>query len=480
MDLMTNWVTALPEIMVLSLACIVLMAAAWLQNNSGAACYRMSQLGLMFTLFVLVNQPIEQTQLLFNSMYVSDVLSHVLKVGMLILTLIAMIYARAYLDEHRLITGEFFVLALFALLGMMVMASANNMLTIYLGLELLSLSLYAMVAMHRDSVFASEAAMKYFVLGAIASGMLLYGMSMIYGYSGSLDLNTIATHFSSMESIPPIYAFGIVFILAGVGFKLGVVPFHMWVPDVYQGSPTAVTLFIGSVSKLAGFALAIRLLVDGLDALAIQWQSVLVVLAILSIALGNVIAIAQTNIKRMLAYSTIAHMGYMLLGILSASSAGYASAMFYTLVYAIMSVGAFGMIILMSRYGHEADLLDDYRGLSKNSPWFALIMLVLMFSMAGVPPFAGFWAKWFVLKEVIAAGYVWLAASAVFFSIIGAYYYLRIIKLMYFDDVVDQHPTALENTSLRLVLGINAGLVLWIGLMPNGLMTMCLASMVGH
>jgi len=373
--------------------------------------------------------------------------------------------------------GEFFALSLFAMLGMMVMVPANHLLTLYLGLELLSLSLYAMIALQRDSAVATEAAMKYFVLGAIASGMLLYGMSMLYGATGTLELTRMAEVIDSGTANSAILVFALVFVVAGLGFKLGAVPFHMWVPDVYHGAPTAVTLFIGSAPKLAAFAFIMRILVSGLgaDYLVEQWQWMLIIMAVLSLAIGNVVAIAQTNLKRMLAYSTISHMGFLLLGILSGNPEGYASAMFYVAVYVLMNLGTFGMILLLSRAGFEADNLDDFKGLNQRSPWYAAVMLMLMFSMAGAPPMVGFYAKLSVLSAVIDAGYLWLAVIAVLFSLIGAFYYLRIVKLMYFDDPVDRSPIT-PRTGMRWVLSLNGIAMLVLGILPGGLMALCESS----
>ncbi|MEQ8496308.1 MAG: NADH-quinone oxidoreductase subunit NuoN, partial [Gammaproteobacteria bacterium] len=334
-----------------------------------------------------------------------------------------------------------------------------------------------MVAMSRDSVEASEAAMKYFILGALASGMLLYGMSMLYGVSGTLDLGELAVAVGD-DSRHLLFTFGLVFVLIGIAFKLGVAPFHMWVPDVYQGAPTPVTLFLGSAPKLAAFAMAIRVLADGLGPLSGEWQTMLVLLAILSMAIGNLVAIAQTNIKRMLAYSTISHMGFLLLGVIAANAIGYAAAMFYVIVYAIMSMGAFGAIILLSGPGREADRLQDFAGLARRNPWIGFLMMVLMFSLAGVPPFAGFWAKWFVLKEVIAGGDAWLAAVAVVFSIIGAFYYLRVVKLMYFDEPDAASVPVDAGEDARFVFSVNGIAVLALGLLPGMLMSVCLAAML--
>jgi NADH-quinone oxidoreductase subunit N len=388
-----------------------------------------------------------------------------------------LVYARPYLAARGMFRGEFFALVLFATLGMMVMISANHLLTLYLGLELLTLSLYAMVALQRDSAVATEAAMKYFVLGALASGMLLYGMSMLYGATGTLGIPQLAEIILAGAAREVVLVFALVFVVAGLGFKLGAVPFHMWVPDVYHGAPTAVTVFIGSAPKLAAFAFIMRLLVQGLGAeqLVEEWSRMLAVMAVLSLAIGNVTAIAQSNLKRMLAYSTIGHMGFLLLGILSGDIVGYGAGMFYVVVYMLMNLGAFGMILLLSRAGFEAENLDDFKGLNQRSPWYAFLMLLLMFSMAGVPPTVGFYAKLSVLQAVISAGYLWLAVVAVLFSLIGAYYYLRLVKLMYFDAPSDIAPIA-PRSDVRLLLSANGLAMLLFGLLPEPLMALCLYS----
>jgi len=365
-------------------------------------------------------------------------------------------------------------------LGMMVMVTSNHMLSLYIGLEMMSLSLYGMVAFDRESARSTEAAMKYFVLGALASGLLLYGMSMVYGATGSLELSGVAQSIYHQAANKTVLLFGLVFLLAGIAFKLGVVPFHMWVPDVYQGAPTAVTLMISSAPKLAAFAMAMRLLVYGLFELAEQWQSMLMFLAVLSIILGNLAAIAQSNIKRMLAYSGISHMGFVLLGLLAGVVDGerhfalnaYSSAMFYAVSYVIMTLASFGMVILLSRAGFEAENIDDFKGLNKRSSWFAAMMMVVMFSMAGIPFFIGFFAKLSVLQAVVAAGYVWLAVLAVLMSVIGAYYYLRIVKVMYFDEPTDTAPLRAP-AELRVMLSANGLAIAVLGLLPQGLMSLC-------
>jgi len=404
-----------------------------------------------------------------------DVVGTVLKSFMVVLVLLSFFYAREYYAKREQPHGEHYSLAMFATLGMLILVSANSLLTIYLGLELLSLSLYAMVATQRDSPIASEAAMKYFVLGALASGMLLYGMSFLYGVTGTLDLSELLIKVSVAEDKRLLLTFALVFLLVGISFKLGIVPFHMWVPDVYHGAATPITQFIGTAPKIAAFGMAMRLLVDGLWGLAEDWQQMLVILSVLSMAIGNIVAIAQSNLKRMLAYSTIAHMGYLLLGMLSATASGYAASMFYVTVYALMTMGAFGLIVLLVSRNQENDELQDFAGLARRSPWFAFMMLIMMFALAGVPPFAGFWAKWFVLKEVVQADYVWLATLAVIFSLIGAFYYLRVVKLMYFDEPL--RTQAIEaSQDLKLVLSVNGLAVLALGIAPSALMSVCVSA----
>ncbi len=386
--------------------------------------------------------------------------------------MLVLLYCGRYLQDRDLRSGEFYVLALFSTLGMLVMVSGHNMLTLYLGLELMSLCLYAMVAMHRDSVIATEAAMKYFILGALASGMLLYGMSMIYGVTGSLDISEIAAAVSSPDANLTVLSFAVVFIVIGIGFKFGAVPFHMWLPDVYHGAPTAMTLFLAAAPKIAAFALLIRMLIDGLGSLHAQWLDMVILLAVLSMIVGNLLAIAQTNLKRMLAYSTISHVGFLLLGILSGTEAGYAAALFYTLIYALMTVGGFGMILLMSRQGFEAEEIVDYKGLAKQQPWYALMMILLMFSMAGIPPLAGFYAKLTVIKAVVDVNLMAVALVAVIMSVIGAYYYLRMIKVMYFDSPETDFELA-PSAPVRVIFSANCLMVLALGLFPGALLSIC-------
>jgi NADH-quinone oxidoreductase subunit N len=466
---------AAPEIFLLAAACAVLLIDLFLTDESRWVSYLLTILSLA-ACALIIGMGAGPAVLTFSDMYVRDPMGDVLKIFVCVCVIGILIYSRAYVGARGMYRGEFFVLALFAALGMMVMISASHMLLLYLGLELLSLSLYSMVALQRDSKVATEAAMKYFVLGALASGLLLYGMSMIYGATGVMQLGQIAAAISSTDS-PKVWllGLGVAFIVAGVGFKLGAVPFHMWVPDVYQGAPTAVTLFIGSAPKLAAFALVMRLLVSGLEAMVADWQQMLVILAIGSLAIGNLTAIVQTSIKRMLAYSTISHMGFLLLGVLAGDLNGYGSAMFYVVVYVLMSLAAFGMVLLLSREGFEADMLDDFKGLNQRSPWYAFLMLLTMFSMAGVPPTVGFYAKLSVLQAAFSAGYVGLTIVAVLFSLIGAFYYLRVVKLMYFDAPKDMTPI-LPQPDMRLVLSVNGLAMLGLGLLPQPLMALCVVS----
>ncbi len=472
MNLTAQLALAAPELALLGLICVTLVLDTVAIGQSKVVTYWFAQFSLLCILFLVIYLFPSHMIVALGGHFVSDPMSAVLKAVVCIISLVAFFYSYDYLTEHGLVRGEYFILGLFAVLGMMVLISAYSLLSVYLGLELLSLSLYSMVALHRDSTLASEAAMKYFVLGALASGMLLYGISMLYGATGTVELSGVSHFIAHHGAGDPLVLLGLAFVMVGIAFKLGAVPFHMWLPDVYEGAPTSVTLFIGSAPKIAAFAMAIRILVDGMEPAKADWIGMLVILSVLSMAAGNIIAISQSNIKRMLGYSTIAHVGFMLLGLISGTQSGYASSMFYMVVYAVMSVGAFGMVILLGRSGHEADQLLDFKGLSRRSPWFAFIMMVLMFSLAGVPPFVGFWAKWFVIKEVVAVGHIWLASAAVVLSVIGAYYYLRIIKLMYFDE--PERMTAIKaSQEMRFVISLNGLAVLVLGFLPGTLMSLC-------
>jgi NADH-quinone oxidoreductase subunit N len=474
MPYITPLAPAYPELFLLVMACVILIVDLLVSDDSRNVTYVLTQfaLGGCFLITVLTSSTEPATT--FSGMFVDDLMSDVLKLLTYLGVMTMLVYSRAYVAARGLFRGELFVLVLFATLGMMIMISASHLLTLYLGLELLALSLYSMVALQRDSAVATEAAMKYFVLGALASGMLLYGMSMLYGATGTLHIAQLSEVIATGGTRDVVLVFALVFIVAGLGFKLGAVPFHMWVPDVYHGAPTAITLFIGSAPKLAAFGFIMRLLVQGLGAerLVGEWQQMLIVMAVLSLAIGNVTAIAQTNLKRMLAYSTIGHMGFLLLAILSGNVAAYGAGMFYVVVYVLMSVGAFGMILLLSRSGFEAENLEDFKGLNQRSPWYAFLVLLLMFSMAGVPPTVGFYAKLTVLQAVINAGYVWLAVIAVLFSLVGAFYYLRLVRLMYFDAPEDTAPIS-PRLDVRVLMGANGLAVLFLGILPEWLLWLC-------
>jgi NADH-quinone oxidoreductase subunit N len=477
-----NLLGALPEIVLLLATCVVLLADVI--RGRGAPVEgvdRLAYLALLAAALACVAQLGTPIDYAFGGMYVGDELARLLKLCACLATAATFVYARGYIRDRQMYRGEFYTLALFSLLGQMVMISANNLLVVYMGLELMSLSLYALAALRRDTGRATEAAIKYFVLGALASGFLLYGMSMLYGGTGSLDLPDIAKAIATGQANRTVMVFGVVFLVAGLAFKFGAVPFHMWVPDVYHGTPTAVTLLIAGAPKLAAFAIAFRLLAEGLIGVAADWQQMLTVLSVASLVVGNVVAIAQTNLKRMLAYSTIAQVGFVLLGLLSGVVGGdargapeaYSASLFYVITYVLTTLGTFGLIQLMARAGFEAEEIADLRGLNRRSPWMALVALVLMFSLAGIPPTVGFYAKLAVLQSVVAAGMIWLAVLAVLASLVGAFYYLRVVKTIYFDEPADDAVLA-PGAAARAAMGINGALVLALGLLPSPLMTACL------
>ena len=485
----TNLVPVYAEIFLLIAASLILLIDLYLKEGRRNVTYVLSLLAIAgCAVFTLADFNSGATVYTFNNMFVSDPMANLLKLFTYLAMAVTLIYSRQYADERGMMSGnlggEFYSLALFSMLGQMIMISGNSTLSIYLGLELMSLSLYAMVAMRRDHAISTEAAMKYFVLGSMASGFLLYGISMLYGATGSLDISRIAEVVAVKGQDDTILVFALVFIVAGLAFKLGVVPFHMWVPDVYQGAPTAVTLLLGGAPKLATLAIVVRILVEGMLPMALHWQQMLLVLAVLSLAVGNLTAIAQTNIKRMLAYSTIAQMGFVLLGLLAGvtggdttnAAAAYSSAMYYTITYVITTLGTFGLIMMLARRGFEAEQIADFKGLGRRSPWFAVVMTIMMFSLAGVPPMVGFIAKWAVLQAVVSSGALWLAVVAVLFSLIGAFYYLRIVKTMWFDEAVDASPISTPG-DMRLVLSANGVAVVLLGVLPGSLLAVCLWAM---
>lgn len=462
----------LPEIFVLTMACVILLVDAFLKDEHRELTYTFCQWTLLgavlITSITLAGEPV----ITFHGQVIKDAMGDVLKLGIYLSSALVFLYSRDYLKARQLFKGEYYILGLFAVLGMMVMVSAHSLLSLYLGLELFSLSTYALVAFHRDSSAAAEAGIKYFVLGALASGMLLYGISMMYGATGSLDISEIAHAVGEQGSDNLVLVFGLVFLVVGIAFKFGAVPFHMWIPDVYQGAPTSVTLFIGAAPKLAAFAMSIRLLANGLEPLHADWQQMLVILALLSIGTGNLLAIAQSNIKRMFAYSTIAHVGFIMLGILAGTDNGYAAAMFYTLTYVLMVTAGFGIILILSRGGLEVENIRDLRGLSEYSPWLAFLMLLTMMSMVGIPFLVGFYAKLAVFQAAVSANLVWLVIYGVIFSVIGAFYYLRVVKVMYFEKperVIHMELPA----ELHYAISANGLLLILLGLFPAMLMSLC-------
>ena len=463
---------AVPEMALLAFVSVLLVGDLFVSERGRHVTFWFAVASLLGTALLAAQMVGSPTVVTFSGMFVADPLSQVLKVAALLAVAVTLVYGRVYLQLRDLLRGEFLSLTLFATLGMMVMISAHHFLTLYLGLEILALSLYAMVALQRESVRATEAAMKYFVLGALASGMLLYGMSMLYGATGSLDIARVATALGTAGASRTLAVFGLVFIVAGIAFKLGAVPFHMWVPDIYHGAATPATLLIGSAPKIAAFAFVLRLLAQALGGMGGDWQQMLAILAAASIGLGNLVAIAQTNLKRMLAYSTISHMGFLLLGILAGTDNGYSSAMFYVLTYVLMTLGAFGMILILSRAGFEAEELEDFRGLNRHSRWYAFVMLVIVFSLAGIPPAVGFLAKLAVLQAAWEAGFGGLVVFAVLMSVVGAFYYLRLVKLMYMDEPAGEITIA-PRRDMRVLLSANALAVLALGIVPAPLMDLC-------
>ncbi len=474
-----NMLLAAPEFWVLVMACVILIVDLFLSEERRGIIHMLAMITLVFAAIIIARGDYgsagQQSATAFNGAFIRDSMGDVLKLFSLFILGLVYIYAKFCLRQFRMFRADFYTLSLFALLGVMLLISANSLVMVYLGLELISLSSYTLVAFDRDSKLGSEAAMKYFVLGSMASGMLLYGMSMIYGATGSLDLQQVATAVSNLGSDNYLLIFGLVFLVVGLAFKLGVVPFHMWIPDVYQGAPVATTLFIASVPKMAAFAMAFRLLQTGLGELHTDWSQMIAILAALSIVLGNLAAIAQTNIKRMLAYSTISHMGFVLMGLLPGTASGFGAGMFYVIVYSMMSAAAFGMVILLSARGVEAEKIEDFKGLNQRNSWYAAVMAMVMFSMAGVPVFVGFFAKWLVIAAALETGLVWLAILAVVFSVVGAFYYLRIVKLMYFDEPVTEAEIDAP-VDFRAAISLNGIMMLGLGIFSSSLIAVCMAS----
>jgi NADH-quinone oxidoreductase subunit N len=468
----SSFAPAVAEIWLVCAICVLLLVEVFAGSRRPGLTGTLTLLALAIGAALTVRfGQVPHRVLLFDGTYVADELAVVLKLAGFLFVAVALLYSRAYLENRSIQRGEYYVLALTALLGIFVLVSANSLVTVYLGVELLALSVYAMVAFDRDSGVSAESAMKYFVLGAIASGMLLYGMSLIYGLTGTLDLGLIAARLQ--QPLNAGVVLGLTFIVVAVAFKLGAVPFHMWLPDVYEGAPTSVTLFIGTAPKIAYFALALRLLAQGLAGTEAEWTQMLAALAVLTLVVGNVVAIVQTNLKRMLAYSTIANVGFILLGFVAGTADGYAAALYYTLQYVLVALGSFGVILLASAKGFEADRLDDYKGLHQRDPLLAATMMALMFSTAGVPPFIGFWAKLRIFQALWETHHLWLVVLAAAMSVVGAYYYLRVVKLIYFDEPAAQQPQAAREPGVRFALGVNAAAVLALGLLPGPLLDLC-------
>ena len=485
-----NWQVLYPEIVLLTMACVVAIADLFVTDPARRPTFWLTQASLAVVALLHLDLLVAaQSVYGMQGMVNSDPLGHLLAFFAVISVMVTLVYARPYIGSREMRKGEFFTLSMFALLGVCVMVSAANFLVVYLGLELMSLSLYALTALRRDHALSTEAAMKYFVLGALASGFLLYGLSMMYGATGTLDIAKAFESIGKGQANPQVLTFGVVFIVAGLGFKFGAAPFHMWVPDVYHGAPTPVTLLIAGAPKLAAFGITLRLLVEGMLGLANDWQQMLMVLAVASLFIGNLAAIAQTNLKRLLAYSAIAQIGFVLLalsaGVISGNTLSggnaYSSALFYMVTYVLTTLGTFGVILLLSRQGFESEEISDLAGLNQRSPWMAAVMALFMFSLAGIPPMVGFYAKLSVLQALVTtnlAGYLWLAVYAVLLSLVGAFYYLRVVKVMYFDEPAADAPRITGERGVQALLAVNGGAVLVLGLLPGGLMALCIKAIV--
>ena len=459
----------LPEIFVLSMAMVVLMTDLFIKPSMRWIIFALSQFALLGGAYLTSQHFNHQTEIAFSSMFVRDGLADLLKMMSYAGISLIFFYSRSYMKDRNLYRGEYFSLVLFALLGMMIMISSHNMLLVYMGLELLSLCLYSLTALDRDNQKATESAIKYFVLGALASGLLLYGMSMIYGATSSLDLTVISAALLNNSTDHAILILGLVFVVAGLAFKLGAVPFQMWVPDVYEGSPSSIAMLISSVPKLAAFAITVRILGDGLQSMMVDWKQMMLIMAVLSIGIGNVTAVAQTNIKRMYAYSTISHIGFILFGLMSGTLNGYASSLFYVVSYMFMTLVSFAVLMMMSRKNFECETLEDFKGLNKRSPWYAFLMLITMLSMAGIPPTIGFYAKFMVLQAAFDAGFSSFVVYAVMMALVGMFYYMRIVKLMYFDEPKLKNKLDVS-TDMQWILSVNALALLIIGLIPHAFM----------
>lgn len=470
---------ALPEVVIFITICLALLGELFIKPKFKSVAFSCALIGLLLAAVISFIAIGEFNKVIFTGLFISDDLAHIMKIGIYLAVFFSYVYSKLYVEEHNIPDGDYYILGLMSTLGMMILVSAHSLLTVYLGVELLSLPLYAMTAMRRLNGNASEASLKYFIIGSIASAMLLYGMSLLYGATGNLNLHEIANSIALYKDTKfGLISFALVFILAGVGFKLATVPFHMWAPDVYDGAPTSVTLFLSAAPKIAAVGMALRFLTIGLVDLTDSWQQIILVMSLLSAIVGNLLAIAQTNIKRMFAYSTISHMGYVLFGILAATDSGYASALYYILIYAVMSVGAFGLIILLSRSGIEIENIEDLNGLNTRSPWLAAMMMIILFSMAGVPPTVGFFAKLLVLKALVDVHMTWVAVLGLIFAVIGAFYYLRIVKVMYFEKTTN--PVVIQIAGFaKTMFSINCLSLLYFGIFPGALISVCINALTG-
>jgi len=472
-----SFAPAIPEMVLLGLISFILIADTFWSKRYQFATYYATQISLVVVGYLILTSFSTAQVITFDGSFVRDSFGDILKLFTILVSLGIFLFSREYLLQHKFYSGEFFILGLFGILGMFVMISAHNMITMYLGLEIMSLAMYAMIALRKDSAHAVESAMKYFVLGALATGMLLYGFSMIYGATGSITFPEMAKIIATGNVDSTVLAFGVVFVVIGLAFKLGAVPFHMWMPDVYHGAPTAITLYLGTAPKIAGFAMLYRLLEEALPGLVKDWQSLIIMLSIASMVVGAIVAIAQDNLKRMLAYSGIGHVGFLLLGVIAATPEGYSASMFYVIVYAITGVAGFGMIVALSKTGNEFDRIKDFAGLNARNPWLALMMLIIMFSMAGIPPFIGFWAKIIVIEEVVKAGFTWIAVIAVITAVISAFYYLKVVKAMYFDQPEDNTKVETTSTGSNWAVSFTTLSLLVVGLMPGSLIDLCYQSL---
>lgn len=472
-----SFAPAMPEIVLLVLASLLLVADTIWSKRYEFATYYATQAILVVVGYLIFESFATEQVITFSGSFVRDTFGDVLKLFIVLISIGIFLFSKEYLLQKKFYKGEYFTLGLFGVLGMFVMVSAYNLITMYLGLEIMSLAIYALVAMRKDNQFALEAAMKYFVLGALATGMLLYGFSMLYGATGEIQFSKMAQVIASGKADDVVLSFGVVFVVIGLAFKLGAVPFHMWVPDVYHGAPTAVTLFMGTSPKLAAFAMLYRVLIEGLPGLVQDWQTLIIIITVLSLAVGAIVTLVQDNLKRLLAYSGIGHVGFMLLGIVAATPDGYSAAMFYIIVYSITGVAGFGMIVALARTGNAFDKVSDFKGMNKRNPWLALMMLFVMFSMAGIPPFIGFYAKVTVIQEAVRSGFVWLAVYAVVTAVISAFYYLKVVKTMYFDEPDDNTRAEPVSRQLNWAVSFVSVALLILGLMPSSLITLCYNSL---